>query len=83
MKSFAKNALLTVVSILLVLLVCEIFLRVGGYKFVTFNALSAFHQFDPELGWTQIPNHEVLFQGREFTVNIKTNSHGFRDDNTL
>lgn len=80
MKSFAKNALLTVGSILVVLLVCEIFLRVGGYKFVTFNALSAFHQFDPELGWTQIPHHEGLFQGREFTVNIKTNSHGFRDD---
>ena len=80
MKSFAKNALLTVVSILVVLLVCEIGLRVGGYKVVTFYPVSAFHQFEAELGWIQTPNHDGLFQGREFTVNIKTNSHGFRDD---
>ena len=80
MKSFAKNVGLAVVSMLVVLLVCEIFLRVGGYKFVSFNALSAFHQFDPELGWTQTPNHEGLFKGREFKVNIKINSQGFRDD---
>ena len=39
---------------------------------------------DREVGWKQIPDHEWIWTGthwyaREFSVEIKTNSHGFRD----
>ena len=79
MKSYAKNLLLIVCSLLIVLVISELFLRIVGYKVVTFYPFSGFHQFDVDLGWTQIPGHEAVFQGREFKVNIKTNSHGYRD----
>ena len=79
MKSYAKNLLLIVCSLLIVLVISELFLRIAGYKVVTFYPFSGFHQFDADLGWTQIPGHEAVFQGREFKVNIKTNSHGYSD----
>ena len=39
---------------------------------------------DREVGWKQLPNHEWTWTGaywyaRDFRVDVKTNSHGFRD----
>lgn len=78
-----KNAILAVGSILVIFLVCELVLRVGGYTAITFYAMSGFHQFDPELGWIQKSNYEAQFTSREFKVNVKTNSDGFRDKEYL
>ena len=74
-----KNIGLTLCSIIFVLLLCEVSLRLGGWKVVTFYPLAGFHQFDPDLGWIQIPNHEASFRGRDFNVRIRSNSLGFRD----
>lgn len=79
MKTVLKNVLLLTSSILFVVITCEIFLRVGGYRVVTFYPLSGFYQFDSDLGWIQVPNYEAEFQGREFKVTMKSNSQGFRD----
>lgn len=41
--------------------------------------MSGFHRFDGELGWIQKSNYEAFFTSREFRVNVKSNSEGFRD----
>ncbi len=77
--SIVKNIGLILCSIIFFLLIFEVALRLGGWKVVTFYPLAGFHQFDADLGWSQIPNHEASFRGRDFNVRIKTNSYGFRD----
>lgn len=74
-----KNIGLAIISIIILLLLGEAFLRIGAYKIVTFNSNAGFHQYDPDLGFIQIPNHEATFKARDFNVLIKSNSHGFRD----
>ena len=83
MKAYAKNFLLLICSLLTVIVIGELFLRIGGYQIVTFYPFSGFHQFDRDLGWIQIPRNEAVFQGREYKVKIKTNSQGFRDQEYL
>ena len=80
MASFFKNAALVLISIIGFLLLVEIFLRLGGYKLVTFYPHVGFHQYIGDLGWTQIPNQEAFFKHREFEVKVTSNSHGVRDD---
>ncbi len=77
--SLVKNIGLTLCSIIFVLFICEVALRLGGWKVVTFYPLAGFHQFDADVGWTQIPNHEAFFRGKDFNVRIRSNSYGFRD----
>lgn len=79
MRTFIKNIFLAAGSLLFILLICELFLRLGGYKAVTFYPMSGFHQYDAELGWVQVPGYEADFQGREYKVRMKSNSLGFRD----
>jgi hypothetical protein len=74
-----KNIGLTLFSIIFVLFICELSLRLGGWKVVIFYPLAGFHQFDADLGWLQIPKHEASFRGRDFNVRIRSNSLGFRD----
>ncbi len=75
-----KNIALVFCSVLLVLLVCEAFLRIAGYEVVSFYSFSGFHQFDPELGWAQIPDHESGFKSSDFEVTSRSNAMGFRGD---
>ncbi|MDH5564179.1 MAG: hypothetical protein OEY91_11230, partial [Nitrospirota bacterium] len=79
MGAIFRNLALTLCSILIFLGVFEIFLRGWGYKIVTFYADAGFYQYDPDLGWEQIPNYEAKFRARDFEVNIKTNAYGLRD----
>jgi hypothetical protein len=75
-----KNTALMLLSLLTAASLGELFLRLGGYKMVTFYPLAGFHQFDPDLGWAQIPDHAAFFKSREFEVRVESNSYGFRDD---
>jgi hypothetical protein len=77
--SIVKNLGLALCSILFVLFICEVALRLGGWKVVTFYPIAGFHQFDADLGWIQMPNHEAFFRGRGFNIRVRTNSLGFRD----
>jgi hypothetical protein len=79
LSSVMKNIGLTLCSIIFVLFICEVALRVGGWKVVTFYPLAGLDQFDADLGWFQIPNHEASFRGRDFKVKIRSNSYGLRD----
>ena len=74
-----KNIGLALCSIIFVLCVGEVALRLGGWKVVTFYPLAGFHQFDADLGWSQIPNHEASFRGRDFNIKVRSNAYGFRD----
>ncbi len=78
-SSMVKNIGLTLCSIIFVLFICEVALRLGGWKVVTFYPLAGFYQFDADIGWSQIPNHEASFRGGDFNVKIRSNSYGFRD----
>ena len=78
--AFLKNTSLAIASLVLMIMIAEIFLRLGGYKIITFYAHAGFHQYEPDLGWAQIPSHDAFFQSRDFKVKITSNSHGFRDD---
>jgi len=77
--SIVKNIGLVLCSIIFVLCICEMALRLGGWKVVTFYPLAGFHQFDADLGWIQIPNYEAFLRGKDFNVTIRSNSYGFRD----
>lgn len=79
LSSVVKNIGLTLCSIIFLLFICEVALRIGGWKVVTFYPHAGFYQFDADLGWLQIPNHEASFRGRDFNVTIRSNSYGFRD----
>lgn len=74
-----KNIGLTLCSIIFVFCICEAALRLGGWKVVTFYPIAGFHQFDADLGWIQMPNHEASFRGRDFNIRMRSNSYGFRD----
>jgi len=75
-----KNLSLVLGSVVLALLLCEAFLRIAGYRVVSFYSFSGFHQFDPELGWSQIPDHESGFKSSDFEVTARSNALGFRGD---
>jgi len=75
-----NNIALLLCSVFISLLIAELILRALNYEKTTHSALSGFHQYDKELGWTLIPNFESNFTHRDFTVKIKANSRGFRDE---
>ncbi len=74
-----KKTALTCGSIIVLLIILELFLRVSGYKVATFYPHGEFHNYDPELGWIQKPNHKAIFEGLDFKVTVTSNSQGFRD----
>jgi len=75
-----KNLALLFSSIFISLLIAEFAIRAIGYEKTTVTPLGGFHQYDKDLGWALIPNFESKFAHRDFTVAIKTNSRGFRDE---
>ena len=76
---FLKKLGLTIGSVVVFLLVLELILRIGGYKVVTYYAKSMFHEFHPEIGWTQTPNYQATLESWDSKVKVVSNSHGFRD----
>ena len=76
---FLKKLGLTIGSVVVFLLVLELILRIGGYKVVTFYAKTMFHEYDPDIGWTQIPNYQATLESWDSKVKVASNSHGFRD----
>jgi len=75
-----KNLLLLSTTIVVTLLICELIVRAIGYERMTTTPLTGFHEYDGELGWKLIPNYRSQFVHRDFNVEVKTNSDGFRDD---
>lgn len=74
-----KNLFLLGASVALTLLICEALIRIIGFERMTITPLTGFHEYDKELGWKLIPNYEGRFVHRDFDIEVKTNSDGFRD----
>ncbi len=64
-----------VVSALLFLLLFEAGLRVAGL-----GPQATIHRFDPDTGWSKLPNASVHRSTGEFDITVATNEQGLRDD---
>src|SRR5262245_44652813 len=73
MKNYSKKILLIIFGVFISLAVCEVGLRLLGYKFSgsTYTA-------DPLLGWSLRPGASA-WEADEGVAWSKINSHGFRD----
>jgi hypothetical protein len=82
----AKSFFLLLFSNILVFMAAAIIVELGGQTYAYLHPAYKILSFapDPILGWRFIPNTEHINTGshwyaREFSVNVKINSHGFRD----
>lgn len=75
-----KNLLLLLASVIVTVSIAEVVLRVVGYERMTVTPLTGFHEYNGELGWKLIPDYKSRFVHRDFSVEMTTNSDGFRDD---
>ncbi len=75
--SMKNNTFLLFASLIIILLLCEVFVRVF---FPQINEHDQMFQKDAVLGWEFIPDHSgtILYDG-EVNQRIKTNSAGYRD----
>jgi lysophospholipase L1-like esterase len=64
---------------LVTLLVLEGLVRLLNLQTASYNSISGFCQYDPELGWTLVPDQRTVFKGRHFTALVETNAEGLRD----
>lgn len=83
---YKSRAFVIIFANLVVLVGIGIFVEIGGQIYAHFNPSyeSIPLKPDPILGWTFIPNTEHIVSGgywyaREFSSQVKINSHGFRD----
>lgn len=72
-----KNILLLVVSTVIVLAICELFIRI---LFPQINAHDAMFQFNETLGWEFIPNKKgtIVYEGG-INLTVQVNEDGYRD----
>ncbi len=83
---FSKRNSITlfIVNILactLIIILLEIILRLFFTQFAPARQeRGTFWQFDSLLGWSQIPNVKAKFNHPEFSVDVRINSKGLRDD---
>jgi len=84
LKKSAINIILLFVSILVFLMIFELFLRLfmpqplNPLLFPT-TERETFGQYDPELGWSLKPDIESPFFSSEYNVLVKQNQYGMRD----
>ncbi len=89
-KDWGKNLALALVSVTVTLLLIEGFLvwigpaqlqndRYNNY-FNVFQWTQGNTRFDAELGYINEPDLDVPFENPEFSTRVRTNSQGFRDD---
>jgi len=79
MKSVLQNTALLVVASLVALAGIELGLRIWGPDVLAMGNQFVFFQFDPVLGWDNIPNAQGRFSRAEFSYPVKINSNGMRD----
>ncbi len=72
-----KNILLLVISTVIVLTICELFIRI---LFPQINTHDAMFQFDESLGWEFIPNKKgtIVYEGG-IDLTVQVNEDGYRD----
>lgn len=72
-----KNILLLIVSTVIVLAICELFVRI---LFPQINTHDAMFQFDETLGWEFIPNKKgtIVYEGG-INLTVQVNEDGYRD----
>lgn len=72
-----KNILLLIVSTVIVLAICELFVRI---VFPQINTHDAMFQFDETLGWEFIPNKKgtIVYEGG-INLTVQVNEEGYRD----
>lgn len=72
-----KNILLLVVSILLIVAICELLVRTVAPQI---NSHDSMFQFEKELGWEFIPNKKgtILYEGG-IDLTVQVNEDGYRD----
>jgi len=80
MKSVLQNAALFLTASLIALGGIELGLRIWGPDVLAIGNQFVFFQFDPVLGWDNLPNAQGRFSRTEFSYPVKINSDGMWDD---
>lgn len=81
-RSIALSFPLLMISVLLVFILLEIYLRVSGAYYIirAGNELDYFGQFDSKLGWVNKPGaHGLMKHTGDIVYEISINQHGMRD----
>ena len=73
-----KRLIIWGIAILIFFGILEGILRISGIK-TGDEMLKQFFTYEPLLGWKLIPNKKGRFKTKEFDIEVKINSDGFRD----
>jgi len=68
-----------VLGLFVTLLALEGVVRLLGLETASYNSISGFCRYDPELGWNLIPEQRTIFRGRHFESVVETSAQGLRD----
>lgn len=77
-RKFLANLLLVCGSLVITFLAAEVVLRVLGVEPKTATALNSYFQYDPETGWTGLPNAGMRFATTAFSGYTSHGPDGFR-----
>jgi lysophospholipase L1-like esterase len=83
LRNLLLNLLMVMASSIISLFFIEISLRLfwqNPAKYAQAGSESLFWRYDSLLGWTMLPNVQGRYVRPEFTVEVKANSLGLRDD---
>ncbi|MEJ2717335.1 MAG: GDSL-type esterase/lipase family protein, partial [Deltaproteobacteria bacterium] len=73
------NLCLIGLSTFIALALCEIGLRIAGYRYEGNQERMTFCRYDPVLGWSHRPGKEGRFETLGFSTRVKINRRGLRD----
>jgi lysophospholipase L1-like esterase len=80
-RSTLINLSLGIVSIIAALCLCEMTLRILGFKPMYVSPeRDRFWKYDPHLGWAHQPGQEGIFETPQFRTTVQINQKGLRDD---
>ncbi len=78
LKQILFNVCILLVSIVITLVVFEVFLRVLNITPLHRNALNSFHRSDPYIGWKGHPNYKGIYKTSIFETLIEYEADGYR-----
>ncbi|HEV3185601.1 MAG TPA: SGNH/GDSL hydrolase family protein [Xanthobacteraceae bacterium] len=79
MKAALQNAAVFLVATVIALVGIEICLRVWGPEVLALGNVYVFYEFDPVLGWNNLPNAHGRLNNPEYSIEVSNNSLGMRD----
>jgi lysophospholipase L1-like esterase len=79
MKTWQQNAALLLASCIIAIVGIEIGLRIWGPDVLALGNQYIFYQFDPVLGWVNLPGAHGQFSRLEYTYPVEINALGMRD----